>query len=128
MLMVDVIEGVPEREDVGSPLKGREAAITQRPISALELGRNQSATVGAGRAGAAGASQVSVGNAAGHDGGGGAGPRALRTDVVEDAVVAKTGLVDQDGGEDVGLTQGDVACMVSDALVAAEGVRFGKSR
>src|ERR1700732_3580141 len=64
VLIVDVIEGVPEREDVGSTLERREAAIAEGPIAALELRRNQSATVGAGKAFVANAAKVGVGNAA----------------------------------------------------------------
>ena len=52
----------------------------------------------------------------------------MRGDVVKDAVVTKTGLVDHGGREDVGFTEGQVARMVADVLVAAEGIGFGKSR
>ncbi len=125
---MDVIERVAEREDVGSTLERRVAAIAQRPIAALELGRNQAAAVKVSTGSAAGGtSQVGVGNATGHDGGGGAGPRALRGDVVKDAVVTEGGLVDHVGIEHMGFAQADIARVVSDALVAAESVRFGKS-
>ena len=43
------------------------------------------------------ASKVGVGNAAGNDGGRGAGAVTLRSDVVEDAVVTEAGLVEQVG-------------------------------
>ena len=45
---------------------------------------------------------------------------ARGSDVVEDAVVPKAELVNRDGRKDVGLADGDIACVIDDALIAAE--------
>ena len=54
-------------------------------------------------------------------------PGALRSDVVEDAVVTEAKLVHGRRGKDVRFADGDVARVVDDSLVAAKGVGFGKS-
>src|ERR1035437_894328 len=93
VLVTSKIERVFEREDICSALEWRIAAIADGPIATCNDGGNQSAAVCARKAGAARASQVGVGNAAGNEVGRGAGSIALRSDVVEDAVVTEGGLV-----------------------------------
>ena len=57
-----------------------------------------------------------------------AGVVTQRGDVVEDAVVAEGGLVERAGREHVVPANADVASVIDQILIAAEGVCFGKSR
>ena len=81
---------------------------------------NQSAAIGPRLAGGAAirTTQVGAGDAEHRRF---ASPRALRSDVVEDAIVAKAELVHGYWRNDVSLTDGHVASMIEDSLVAAEG-------
>jgi len=54
-------------------------------------------------------------------------PRALRNDVVEDAIVAKAELVHGCRRKDVRSPDGDVSRMIEDSLIAAKGILFRKT-
>src|SRR5271166_1302874 len=98
MLAANQVQIVFERVDVGSALEGRVAAITESPIAAGELSRNQAFAVwSSGVGGTAAAAQIGAGDS---EFVGGAGVVTRRSDVVEEAVVADTCLVDHLGRED----------------------------
>ena len=129
MLAANHVEGVAKREDVGSTLERRVAAITEGPKGAKKERRNQPAAVSARRAGraAVGTAQVRAGDAARHDLIGLATPGALRFDVIKNPVVTKTGLVDRVGRKHVSLADRYLARMVDNSLIAPECVSLGKS-
>src|SRR4029077_8086793 len=124
MFAPNQVEGIAEREDVGSALERREAAIAEGPKGAKKERRNQPAAVGARGTGCAAATtQV---RARYTELCRLATPGALGSDVVENPVVTKAGLVHRGGGKHVSLPDGYLARVIENSLVAAERVRFGK--
>src|SRR5260370_12588486 len=106
-----------------------EASPAKGPVAGNKQGRNQPAAIGARRAGCAavGTAQVRAGDAARHDLIGLATPGALRSDVVENPVVAKARLVHRGRGKHVSLPDGYLPRVVDNSLIAAERASLGKS-
>ena len=127
MLAADQVEIVFERVDVRSTLEGRVAAIAEGPIAAGNFSGNQAFTVWSTGVGGTAGSSPDRRSEFQQDGGGCAGEVTRRSDVVEDAVVADGGLIERVGREHVVPAEADVACVVDEVLIAAEGVGFGKS-
>src|ERR1700676_2471217 len=96
---------IVKRKNISATLKRGETAIANRPQAAVEQDGNQAAAVRARRtllaAWSAGAAQVRAGNANAGEVGGIASARALRSDVVEDAVIAEGELIDGGGRKNV---------------------------
>src|SRR6202166_67102 len=125
VLAANQIDGIVKRKDVSAALKRGVTAIANRPQAAVEQDGNQAAAVrprctlrGPWSARAA---QVRAGNANAREVGGIASARALRSDVIEDAVIAEGELIDGGRRKDVSFADGHVAGVVDDALIAAEG-------
>src|SRR5271168_1848484 len=121
MLAADDIENVLERIDVRPSLKWRVTAVAEGPITAKDLGGDQPLAVGASRKrGTAGrASQVGIRNPQDC---GSTCEIILRSNVVEDAVVAHADLVEHVGREDMAPADADVPAMVDQEFIAAEGI------
>ena len=130
VLTANQVQRIREAKDVGAALERSVAAVAKGEISVDEQNRNQTAAIGSRRtrlgSGSTGAAQVGEGNADAGEVSGSASAGALRSDVIEDAIVAEAELIDGGGGKDVGLADGDVAGVVDDALIAAEGASLGK--
>src|SRR5882724_7954806 len=127
MLSADHVERIIYREDVGSALERRKAAIAKRPKGTCQIEGNacHPAAIGAADAGVVGvAAQVCADDA---EVCGCTSPRALRNDVVEDAIVAKLELVHGCRRKDVSLPDGDVSRVIEDSLIAAKGILFRKT-
>src|SRR5882724_8998353 len=126
MLSADHVERIIYREDVGSALERRKAAIAKGPEAANHQYANHPAAVRPWRASGAavGATEIRADDA---ELCGCTSPRALRSDVVEDAIVAKAELVHGCRRKDVSLPDGDVSRVVDDSLIAAKGILFRKT-
>src|SRR3984957_763848 len=107
VLAANQIDGIVKRKNISAALKRGETAVANRPQAAVEQDGNQAAAVGPRctlRApGSARAAQVRAGNANPREVGGIATARALRSDVIKDAVIAEGELIDGGGGKDVSL-------------------------
>ena len=77
-----------------------------------------------GRGTAGRAAEIGIGNA---EEGRSTGEVTLRVNIVEDAVVPEGGLVECRGREHVAPADADIACVVDEVLIAAEGIFFGKA-
>ena len=123
------VERIGDGVNVGAALKGRKSTITQRPVTAKHLGRCQTAThtrfgrlgYNASRSVRAVAVDVSAGNA---DDCGFARAGAERENMVKNPAESEAGLVDGAIREKVCFRQCNIATMVVDVLVAAEGIDF----
>ena len=122
VLAADHVERVIDCENVGTALKGRVAAIPQRPVGGNAGGGHPATATRAGRVRYRAAIQIGAGN-----------PEYIRLasaaslggDVVENPVIAEAKLIHACGGKNVCFPDRNVTRMVYNSLIAAEGSSLG---
>ena len=128
------VEGIAEAENVRSTDKWSETAISQRPIVAELRGTQAAAQTGLAVLGQSGRSVGTLAVEVGTDDpqscrlAKAAAESAIRSDVVEDSIKARVGLVDVVGREDMRFRNYGVARVIGDELVAAEGILLSPGR
>ncbi len=123
MLAADHVQGFVDGEYVGASLEWGEATIPNGEISPQNLRDRQTATDPRRRASARSAVEIRSGYA---ELGSFATSGTLRSDVVENAVVAAAHLIHGGGRERVCLREGDVTPVIDKSLIAGKEKRLRK--